>query len=255
MVWITAQDEFDPDQMPNSVLGIAADLAKHDSGPHMHKKGQLLFSKQGCIRITLDQSVCVLPPMRIAWIPPLAVHRAEMIGVVGYRSVYLDTRSFPVLPPQIRVLESTLLLREALERIAGADFDTDWENGAPSHILAVCLDEVRGARSELTMLPLPRDRRLKHLWSTSKLPPLHVLAQRVGASGKTISRIFCKETGLNYQQWRQQWRLVKAIELLAKECSLSDVAGQLDFSSDSAFSAFFKNMAGCSPRVYTRSRG
>lgn len=254
MAWINAQDGFDPDQLPNSVLGIAADLAQHDSGPHMHKMGQLLFSKQGCIRITLDQSICVLPPMRLAWIPPLVVHRAEMIGVVGYRSVYLDTGRYPAIPPQLEVLESTPLLREALERIASADFDTDWEHGPPSHILAVCLDEICSARSELTLLPLPSDRRLKHLGGITRLPPLHVLAQRAGASGKTISRILRKQTGLSYQQWRQQWRLVKAIELLAERCSLSAVASQLDFSSDSAFSVFFKNMVGCSPRVYTGSR-
>lgn len=35
-------------------------------------------------------------------------------------------------------------------------------------------------------------------------------ARTGGASEKTISRIFRRETGLSYQQWRQQWRLIKA---------------------------------------------
>lgn len=252
MAWLTAQDEFDPDQLPNSVLGIAAALVQHDSGVHRHKMGQLLFSQQGCICITLNQSICILPPARLAWIPPLVEHRAEVTGVVGYRSIYLDTHRYSVLPLQLEVLGTTPLFREALERIACADFDTDWEQGAPANILAVCLDEISIARRELTLLPLPSDRRLKHLLRMPRLLPLHVLAQNTGASAKTISRIFRKETGVSYQEWRQQWRLIKAIELLAADYRLSDVACQLGFSSDSAFLTFFKNRVGCSPRVYMR---
>lgn len=125
--------------------------------------GQLLFSQQGCICITFNQSICILPPARLAWIPPLVEHRAEVTGVVGYRSIYLDTHRYSVLPLQLEVLGTTPLLREALERIACADFDTDWEQGAPANILAVYLDEISITQRELTLLPLPSDRRLKHL--------------------------------------------------------------------------------------------
>lgn len=250
MAWLTAQDEFDPDTINNSVLGIAAELAQHDSGPHWHKMGQLLFSQRGCMRITLNESICLLPPARIAWIPPLVVHRVQVTGVAGYRSVYLDSQRYPGLPLHLEVLSASALLREILERIAIADFATQWESGSPANILAVCLDEIRHARRELTLLPLPQDRRLRQLAGMEVVPPLNELARYSGASEKTISRIFRKETGLSYQQWRQQWRLIKAIELLAEEYSLSDIAGKLEFSSDSAFSTFFKNMTGCSPRAY-----
>lgn len=87
MAWLSAQDEFDPDAINNSVLGIAAELAQHDSGPHWHHMGQLLFSQRGCMRITLNESICLLPPARIAWIPPKVVHRVQVTGVAGYRSV------------------------------------------------------------------------------------------------------------------------------------------------------------------------
>lgn len=118
MTWLSAQDHFDPDELDNSVLGIAAELARHDSGPHQHAMGQLLFSQQGCMRITLNNSICMLPPARIAWIPPRVVHRVQVSGVVGYRSVYLDTAPYPGLPEGLTVLTATPLLRAALERIA-----------------------------------------------------------------------------------------------------------------------------------------
>jgi len=99
-------------------------------------------------------------------------------------------------------------------------------------------------------LPLPTDRRLARLADPTLPPPLKVLAARVGASEKTIGRIFRRETGLSYQQWRQQWRLLKAIELLAKKERISVIASTLEFSSDSAFIAFFRQMTGFTPRVY-----
>jgi AraC-like DNA-binding protein len=52
---------------------------------------------------------------------------------------------------------------------------------------------------------------------------------------------------MTYQQWRQQWRLLKAIELLSGARSVSEVAHNLAFSSDSAFIAFFKKQTGQTP--------
>lgn len=165
-------------------------------------------------------------------------HRVQVNGVVGYRSLYLDANRYACLPAQLAVLTASPLLREVLERIAFAAFDTDWQHGPHANILAVCLDEIAAAPRELTLLQLPSDRRLRHLANLDMLPPLHELSRYSGASEKTISRIFRRETGLSYQQWRQQWRLIKAIEMLAAGLSQSEVAGQLAFSSDSAFATF-----------------
>jgi AraC-like DNA-binding protein len=102
------------------------------------------------------------------------------------------------------------------------------------------------------LLPLPSDRRLAKLTShPDQMPPeLQVLEEAVGASGKTITRIFQKETGMSYQQWRQQWRLMRAIELLATGRSITYTAAELEFSSDSVFISFFRKMLGTTPRSY-----
>ena len=82
---------------------------------------------------------------------------------------------------------------------------------------------------------------------------LQDLEQHIGASTKTIGRIFLKETGLGYQQWRQQWRLMRVIELLATGRSLGYCAFELGFASDSALIAFFKGMTGTTPRSYFKA--
>ncbi len=67
---------------------------------------------------------------------------------------------------------------------------------------------------------------------------------------KTISRLFQRETGMSYQQWRQQWRLMKAVELLASGQRITDVAQALEFASDSAFIYFFRSQTGKTPGQY-----
>lgn len=253
MPWLKSDDSFNPDSMGQPVIGIAADLGRHDSGLHQHEMGQLLFTQSGCIRIMLADYLCMLPPTRVAWIPPRTLHRAQMTEAVDYRSVYLKVALHWKLPTQVEIMDVTPLLRAALERIATAEIGMNWDSGAGANLLAVCLDEISAARREPMLLPLPMDRRLARL-QTDRLPPsLGVLATQVGASEKTISRIFRRETGLGYQQWRQQWRLLKAVELLARQQSIASVACDLEFASDSAFISFFKGMTGHTPRAYILS--
>ncbi|MBI6549871.1 AraC family transcriptional regulator [Xenorhabdus lircayensis] len=255
MAWLRQSDHFDPDSLNVPVIGIAAEMGQHDSGVHQHDMGQLLFTRRGCIKITLENKISILPPTRAAWIPPKTQHRAEMRGSVGYRSIYLNVSETELISAQSEVLETTPLLQALLERIAISSFNSDWYQGRGAHLLAVFFDEIREARREPTLLPLPFDRRLARLSLEQLPPPLHMLTTYIGASEKTITRIFHRETGMNYQQWRQQWRLVKAIELLAQNKTLSYVAQELGFANDSAFVTFFRKAMGKPPREYMVGSG
>ncbi|MEG0861853.1 MAG: helix-turn-helix transcriptional regulator [Pseudomonas sp.] len=252
MAWLAADADFDPDTFKSPVIGIGALLGNHDSGIHQHQRGQLLFTQQGCTRISLAHQLCLLPPTRAAWIPSGVPHRAVMQQSVDYRSVYVCPILAEQLPAQVRVIEVSGLLRAVLEAMAMAPFDTDWDQGKYAHLLELCLSEINEAREQPTLLPLPRDKRLAPLLKNlEQLPPeLQVLQQQVGASGKTIGRIFLRETGMGYQQWRQQWRLMRAIELLATGRSIAYCAFELGFASDSVLIAFFKTMTGTTPRGY-----
>ncbi|CRL64491.1 helix-turn-helix transcriptional regulator [Proteus mirabilis] len=253
MAWLNQYDHFVPEEHLASVVGIAAEMGKHDSGFHSHDRGQLLFTQSGCMRITLASRVSVLPPMRIAWIPAKLEHRVEMYASVGYRSVYISDKYHDKFPSESEIFTLSPLLREILERISVADFDTQWEEGRYANLLAVFFDEITQAQRQPNHLFMPKDRRLKRL-SFDDLPPaLQDMAKYVGASEKTITRLFYKETGLSYQQWRQQWRLMKAIELLATHHRYIDISQILGFASDSAFITFFKKMTGQTPQEYLKS--
>lgn len=252
MAWLNRDAVFNPDTLNNAVIGVQAELGDHDSGLHQHAMAQILFTRQGCIRLTLNDGalLCLLPPTRAAWIPAGVSHRAEMKNSVAYRSVWFQPHRFPSLPTHPAILNVSPLLRELLERIAEQPWDARWDAAPGSHLAALCEAEICAAAHEPMMLALPKDRRLAHLSDKECPPTLQHLATHAGASEKTISRIFRRDTGMSFQQWRQQWRLMKAVELLSTGQRITDAAQALGFASDSAFIYFFRTMTGMTPRQY-----
>ncbi|TKB48547.1 AraC family transcriptional regulator [Ferrimonas sediminicola] len=256
MAKIDADTPFDPDLTEAPCIGICLEVAKHDSGVHQHKRAQLLFAAHGCMRISLKDSHTVLPPGYAAWIPAGVSHRARMSNVVQYRSLYFEPVTLPSRFGSCRVIRLNPLLQALAERMA------HWEWAMPppqqEKILALFWEELAQAQEETFTVQLPRDHRLAG-WLTQisegvLIPgPLNHLVKRVGASEKTISRIFSRDTGLPYQAWRQRWRALKAIELLSTGSTLSEIACQLEFSSDSAFIAFFRQQLGTTPKRYLPS--
>jgi len=253
MASIADGQQFNADTLSNQVIGIAMDIGLHDSGMHQHNKGQLLYAPMGCISITLDGMQSVLPPTRAAWIPAGVMHCAQMRNVVAYRSLYFSADLASLLPTNMCIVEVNTLLQALIERMAFWDWNKPEVDQA--NTLALFCEELALAPLQQLHLPLPRDPRLqKWLKSLTRgdLPPqkLNLLQAEIGASGKTISRLFSRETGMPYQAWRQQWRLLNAIERLADGQRISTVAFDLDFASDSAFISFFRQHTGSTPAKY-----
>ncbi|MTG99425.1 MULTISPECIES: AraC family transcriptional regulator [Myroides] len=254
MAYLEPTDYFKAEDIDLPVVGIASNLVLHDSGYHHHDHHyQILYAPSGCMTLTTDDRQVILPPSRLMFIPPTVKHRVTFRNVVDYRSIYIRSEYFNKLDSGLKVIAVNPLLRELIERICFWKF-TSYDQ-RQENLLSVFWDELELAKSEDFTLKIPEDYRLKSQIEKyvlhKELPPfLSVLANSVGASEKTISRIFKKETGMNYQDWRLQWRLFRSIELLAERKSISEVAFALQFSSDSAFIDFFKKHTGKTPLKY-----
>ncbi|MCJ7935395.1 MAG: helix-turn-helix transcriptional regulator [Chryseobacterium sp.] len=254
MAVLKQDQEFDADSIEGNVIGIASDMVMHDSGFHFHAtKAQLLYAPSGCMTVTTADRQFVLPPFRMLWIPAHEVHRVNFRNIVAYRSIYFDDYAAIHMNSGLRVLHVNPLLKEIIERICF------WEwaalDDSQNHMVKVFWNEMNEAAEEKLGLRMPQDRRFKKIteeWAKRlTLPPmLKILAEETGAVEKTISRVFKKETGLSYQEWRQQWRLQRSIELLVDGNSIGEAAHILDFSSDSAFIEFFKKHTGSTPLQY-----
>ena len=82
------------------------------------------------------------------------------------------------------------------------------------------------------------------------LRPLADRAQDIGASARTLIRLFPKETGLHYRQWVQQVHLAHAFEMLARGASVGSIAATLGYASPSAFTGMFRRLLGRTPQHY-----
>ncbi|MGX5686276.1 AraC family transcriptional regulator [Chryseobacterium cucumeris] len=255
MAALEQNDVFDADSIPEKVVGITSDMVMHDSGFHFHRtKSQLLYAPSGCMTVTTSDRQLVLPPFRMLWIPAHEIHRVNFRNIVAYRSIYFDEKySQRYMNPDLKVLHVNALLKEIIERICSWEWSGLRQD--QTNLLKVFWDELSKAPEEKLELKMPQDTRFTKIaeeWTLRKsMPPmLKDFAEKTGAVEKTISRIFKKETGLSYQDWRQQWRLQRSIELLVEGNSIGEVSYILDFSSDSAFIEFFKKQTGSTPLQY-----
>lgn len=253
MTYIAKDDYFDPDKIDAAVIGIASELNAHDSGSHKHQKAQLLYAPSGCMSIRTDSTQSLLPPTMAAWIPPNVLHSVTIRNTVAYRSIYFDPSKFKNLPDELIIMNISPLLREVIERISYWPWDMLWNN--QKNITAVFFEEFQNASRENLTLVEPSDPRFQPYidqWNIgkSKPPLMKKFALEIGITEKTIGRIFMKETGMSYQNWRQQWRLHQSIELLTNGRNVNETAHELDFSSPSAFIEFFKKYLRKTPNQY-----
>ncbi|BDR16406.1 hypothetical protein VspSTUT11_43820 [Vibrio sp. STUT-A11] len=125
------------------------------------------------------------------------------------------------------------------------------------HLGLVALDELESLEALELFIPSGNDPRLQRLISIIVNHPeqsllLEELATQVGASVRTIERLFKAETGLTFRQWRSRFRLMNSLEKIAQGQNTTLVAHQLGYSSVSSFISSFKKLFGCTPQEYAQ---
>jgi AraC-like DNA-binding protein len=65
-----------------------------------------------------------------------------------------------------------------------------------------------------------------------------------------LHRLFAKETGMTFAQWREQARLLHALRGIAAGNKVIEVALDCGYGSASAFAAMFRRHFGVSPSSF-----
>ena len=246
----------DPDNFPRSVVGLTIELDSiHETDTHRHQKAQLLYVIGGAITVETSNGVWTVPPHCAIWIPSGVAHVARSTGRVTVGSLYIDPALTEALGEGCGILFVQPLLRELLLRfIAGSPLYPEGDT-REARLVSVLLDELQAAPLEPLRLPMPTDRRLRRLVETLMDDPalrftIEEWGARVGASNRTLTRLFQRETGMSFGQWRQQLHVGLALQRLASGQSVMNVAFDLGYESTSAFIAMFRRMLGTTPARY-----
>lgn len=221
--------------------------------PHVHSWGQFTYALQGVMRADANNSSWIVPSQRAIWIPPGIVHSVTVLENTHLRPMRVYAGRAPFPGNECKILELSPLLRELLTALEQHD---QQEQSHRHHLLMeMILDEIPRCAVRPVRVPLPEDKRLKALCDALIADPgaeltLAGWASQVGASERTLARLFERELGMGFAQWRQQVRLAHAAPLIARGVPLSRVAAELGYASQSAFSAMFKKTFGCSPTTF-----
>ena len=237
------------------VLGAAIDYqAGTELARHSHAVGQLIYAAIGSMTVRTEEGVFIVPPLMAVWVAPGVTHAITMRNRVAMRTLYFRLDALPLPDRRCGVLRVSPLLRELiLARITEPSTERP-RGGALDSLIA---DEIQTTAFEPLALRAPNDRRVRQIVTTLLEEPtnprsLADWSRAVGASPRTIERIFLRETHLTFRQWRRQARLLQAVLYLAGGRSVTTVAFDVGYASQSAFTYMFRCALGVAPRHYFR---
>ena len=244
--------------LPQPVVTYGRDLAEGEAIPlHHHRRAQLVYASSGVMTVTTQAAAYVVPPHRAVWMPGKVEHRIDAHRSVAMRTLYIEPsikRGFPAEPC---VLQVTPLLRELI--VAAVAAGNCYESDSPqARMMQVILDQISTQPVASLVLPLPSDQRLRRVTQSLMDDPsdprsLEEWATFVGASKRTLNRLFASQTGISFRAWRQQRRLLRALELLGSGDSVTKVALELGYENTSAFIAMFRRCLGSTPTRYLKT--
>lgn len=254
----TVYGEDFPQILLNSSKKIISTYADYPKGlyfpMHHHFPCQFLYASRGVMKVETGNGTWVVPESHAVWIPSDMDHRIEAPGHLTLRNLYIQPNAVPSLFKHCEVVHVSSPLRELI--IYAADFITDYSNNShEERVMTIILDLLHKVEGVPFLLPSLKDERLiliakGLLDDPGDTSTLVEWAGRAGTTGRTVSRLFKKETGMNFEQWRRQARLITALQRLSSGEQVSKIALDLGYSSVSAFVAMFKKQLKKTPGQY-----
>ena len=235
----------------------------HADGPHRlpghsHPRAQIIYQCAGVYRVQTASGCFVVPPQQAIWIPPDLFHETFTNDSARALMLFVDDSLARTLSRRCMVVDVSPFLSQLFRR--AVDYGNDYApSGREARLVQVILDELSGLAPAPLRLPLARDKRLSRIMDRLIAAPwldttLAELAPGAGASGRTLARLFRRDTGMTFLAWRNRLRLIEAIDRLGQGQPVTAVAMELGYRSVSAFIAMFRREMGVSPARFIRER-
>jgi AraC-like DNA-binding protein/quercetin dioxygenase-like cupin family protein len=222
--------------------------------PHAHTKHQLIYAVRGVMIVQAEAGRWVVPPTRAIWMAAGMRHEIRCVGEVHMRSLLVAPNAAPKLLEGTQAVGISPLLRELI-RAAMEVRQPYVPDSRDGRLMRFILDELRALPVLPLHLQMPTDSRLLRICEQLQQHPddtstMADWAQRLLMDVKTIQRLFVKETGMTFGQWRQQARLLRGLEMLASGAKVIDVALALGYESPSAFATMFRRQFDQTPSQF-----
>lgn len=224
-----------------------------------HARGHLVYAASGVLAVHTERGTSIVPANRVAWTPAGFTHHHRAHGDTDMRIVFLAPSLARLIPDHPAVFLTSDLAREVLLALTGPrNYDPaapGYSRAAHARLLRVLVDELREAHEQPLHLPEPRDDRLQAIARVLHENPsdnatLAELGRTIGASTRTLSRLFRTELGMTFYEWRTQLRVYHALVLLADGHDTTRTAYACGWANPSSFITAFTNIIGTTPGRY-----
>lgn len=237
--------------VPAILVGEYPMTARQRFDWHQHEEHQLAWASSGVLAVEVGDGVWILPTSRALWIPAQVAHSVRAYGPSTMESLYFRPAGCPVNWTAPTVIGVPALLRELI-----AHLSTVADRPQPRvHAEAVVFDLLKPVTVSRLSLPLPADPRARRVAEGIVAEPadgrtIEQWGRLVGASGRTLARMFREQTGMTFGRWRTEARLCAALPLLAKGATVTAVARRVGYANPGAFVAAFRATVGTTPARY-----
>lgn len=216
---------------------------------HVHDYHQLAWASSGTLMVDVDDHYWVIPTALALWIPAGTWHVSKALKDSVMHGIYLHPSTCETDWRTPTAVAVTPLARQLIEYLRG-----DLAESARLHAQTVLLEVLGSVDKTAIEVPMPTDTRAREVAEILLADPsdqrsLKELGRSVGASPRTLLRLFAAETGLTFNAWRTHARLQCALPYLAEGESVATVADQVGYTA-SAFVAAFRRVTGHTPAGY-----
>ena len=166
--------------------------------------------------MTVGRTSWVLPPTRAVWLPAGVAHSVAASGQTTMLSAYVRPDRCPLRWETPTVVDVSGLVRELVGHLSREGLSVEERQRAE----AVVWDVIEPLPVATVSPPLPVDDRARKVADGLLADPtdgrtLAAWGRTVGASERTLARLFTAETGMGFERWRSTARLAAALPLLA----------------------------------------
>lgn len=226
---------------------------------HSHPWHQLIFPRKGALKTQVGEQHYFLPANRAMFIPANELHESWAITASEFIGIYMAPTLSDKFSQCSHVLSVSPLLHALIEETLTMDLQISEIELEQRRVLQVLADQIALQPQIALNITIPSDKRIQGLAQKLLSEPssdirLSEVGKTIGASEKTITRLFKQQTGLSFQQWKKRAKLIVSLAELEKSQPIHVVALNLGYSSSASYIHSFKKEFGITPQQHVKDK-